>query len=107
MTGGQAKKSNKTNKNSKRLQLLRRIREIRINYFTLKKNEMCSKRNFQNNEISNNDISLRTGNLLSRLISKTKATNQLDFLLIEKCTFGINSNCVKRLRLNWMISEEK
>ena len=42
------------------------------------------------------NISPRTGNLLSREISKTKSTNQLDFfsLLVELVIFG--TNCLIR-----------
>ena len=82
--------------------------------FSRKKNAKLSNWIFQNNEISNNwrhffDNSPRTGNLLRKQISKNKSTNQLEFLLmyfLNKLTNQIkNCNNVKKIRLNWMISE--
>ena len=46
---GDTKRSDKNSKKNKRLQLQREIIEIRITYFTKKRNEVRSNRNFQKN----------------------------------------------------------
>ena len=80
--------------------------------------KFAKKKNFLNG-ISNHkkhffNISLLTGNLLSREISKTKSVNKLDFFVSRMIYFWNkwpnqikNNNSVKNLRLNWMISEKK
>ena len=116
--GRQAKKRDKNNKKNKRFLLKWEIRAYRINYFTRKKNERWSYRNFPNNGISNYgshflNISLQTGNLLSRQISKSKSINQFDFFANRVIYFWNelinqieNSNSIKNLRLNWIVSEK-
>ena len=75
-------------KKIKRFQLQGKIRETMINQFT--RNKCWSNWNFQNNGIFNYsgiffffNISLRTGNLLSRQIPKTNSTNKLIFFFCK------------------------
>ena len=81
--GGHAEKSDKTNETNKRLQFRWEIIEIN-NYFNKMVNERWSDGNFQNELMGFlvlvDIFSIKSGNLLSRQISKTKPTNQLDFL---------------------------
>ena len=58
-------------------------------------------------------ISDRTGNLMSRQISKNRSNNQLEFFANSVIYFWnklsnqiSNSNGEKKLSLNWMVSEK-